>query len=85
MQLDVGLIRQILDKIPTRVEQQVSHTENTMAEHAASLQTLRSKVRALEYKMDNAENRNCMKFPSPGCTVLATKCCREGSQDSTCS
>lgn len=61
VQLDVGLIRQDLDKIRscvTEVEQRVSQTEDTVAEHAASLQTLHSKVRALEYKMDDAKNKN---------------------------
>lgn len=41
-----------------QVEQRVRQMEDTVSEHAASLQMLRSKVRALEYKMDDAENRN---------------------------
>ncbi|PIO34345.1 hypothetical protein AB205_0040660, partial [Aquarana catesbeiana] len=61
VQLDMGLIRQDIDKIRSRVtetEQRLSTTEDTIAEHGASLHTLQTKVKALEYKAEDAENRN---------------------------
>lgn len=61
VQLDVSLIRQDFDKLRARVsdaEQRVRLTEDTVTEHTASICTLQMKVRALEYKVDNAENRN---------------------------
>lgn len=61
VQFDVGLIRQDLDKIRARVsvvEQRVGQAVDTITEQNTSIRTLQSKVRALEYKMDDAENRN---------------------------
>lgn len=60
VQLDVGLIRQDLDKLHSRVsevEHQVGQMEDTVVGHTASLCTLQTKIKALEYKVDNAENR----------------------------
>lgn len=57
VQLDVGLIRQDLDKLRSHisvVEQRVEQEE----EHTASIHTLQTKVWALEYKVDDAENKN---------------------------
>lgn len=34
------------------------HTEDTVVDHMASIHTLQTRVRALEYKVDDAENRN---------------------------
>lgn len=39
------------------MKQRVVQMEDTVKEHAASLQTLQSKVCELEYKVDDAENR----------------------------
>lgn len=60
VQLDMGLIRQDIDKIRSRVaetEQRLSTSEDTIAEHGASLRTLQTKVKALEYRAEDAENR----------------------------
>lgn len=61
MQLDVGLIRQDIDKLcshESEVEQHVGQTEDTVTEHTASIRTLQTKVCTLQYKVDDAENRN---------------------------
>lgn len=61
VQLDLGLIRQDLDKLCSRVseaERRVGQTEDIATEHTASIHTLQTKVRALEYKVDDSENRN---------------------------
>lgn len=61
VQLDVGLIRQDLDKLCSRVsevEQCVGQTEDTVMEHTASIRTLQTKVRTLEFNVDDDENRN---------------------------
>lgn len=50
VQMDVGLLRQDMDKLRSRVaetEQRVSNTENTVAEHSAALHTLQTKGKAL--------------------------------------
>lgn len=59
--MDVGLLRQDMDKLRSRVaetEQRVSNTEDTVAEHSAALHSLQTKVKALEYRAEDAENRN---------------------------
>lgn len=61
VQLDMGLIRQDIDKLRSRAtesEQRLSTTEDTMAEHGVALRTLQTKVKALEYRAEDAENRN---------------------------
>lgn len=64
VQLNVGLVRQDLDKTRLRrsvTEQLISQMEDTVVEHALFISTLQSKVQALEYKVDGAENRNRRK------------------------
>lgn len=59
VQLDVGLIR--LDIMRSRLssaEQHLSHVEDTVEVHNADLRTLHTKIRALEYKAEDAKNRN---------------------------
>lgn len=66
VQLDVGLMRQDLDKLPTMVtenEQRLGQTEDDVMEHSAALQTLQTKVKALEYRVEDAENRNRRNNP----------------------
>lgn len=61
VQLDVSLVQQDFDKLRARVseaEQRVGLTEDTVMEHTVSICILQTKVRALEYKVDDAENRN---------------------------
>lgn len=58
VQLDVGLIRQDMDKIHSRLstaEQRLGHVEDTVESHGADLRTLHTKIRALEYKAEEAE------------------------------
>lgn len=61
VQLDVGLIRQDMDKIRSRLtttEQRLGHVEDTVENYGADLHALHTKIRALEYKSEDAENRN---------------------------
>lgn len=61
MQLDVGLIRQDMDKICSRLttaEQRLGHVEDTVESHGVDLRIPHTKIRALEYKTEDAENRN---------------------------
>lgn len=57
----MGLIRQDLDKIRSRItvaEQHVGAVEDTVTDHEASIRSLQTKVRALEYRAEDAENRS---------------------------
>lgn len=57
----MGLIRQDIDKLRSRVAEtkhRVSKNEDTVVEHRAALRTLQTKVKALEYRAEDAENRN---------------------------
>lgn len=57
----MGIMRQDVDKLRSRVtkmEQHGSHTEDTVTEHSSALRTLQTELKALEYKADDAENRN---------------------------
>lgn len=61
VQLDVGLLRQDLDKNHSRItvaERCVGDVEDTMTDHEASIWNLQTKVRALEYRAEDAENRS---------------------------
>lgn len=61
VQLDVGLIRQDMDKMRSRItfaEQRISHMEDTVESHNTDLRMLHTKIRALEYKAEDAGNRN---------------------------
>lgn len=61
VQMDVGLLRQDMNTLRTRVaetEQRVSNTEDTVAEHGAALRMIQTKIKALEYRAEDAENRN---------------------------
>lgn len=61
VQLDIGLIRLDMNKMRSRissVEQRLSHTEDIVGEHTTELRTLHTKIRALEYKAEDAKNRN---------------------------
>lgn len=61
VQLDVGLIRQDLDKICSRVaenKRRVGAVEDTVTDHEASIRALQTKVRVLEYMAEVAENRS---------------------------
>lgn len=61
VQLDVGLIRLDMDKIRGRLsdaEQRLGQVEDTVESHGADLRALKTKIRALEYKSEDAENRN---------------------------
>lgn len=47
VQMDVGLLLQVMDKLRTRVtesEQRVNNTEDMVAEHGNALHTLQTKV-----------------------------------------
>lgn len=52
VQMDVGLIRKDMDK------QRIGNTEDAVTEHGAALRTLQTKVKALEYRAEDMENRN---------------------------
>ena len=59
--MDVGLIRQDMDKLRSRVtetEQRIGLLEDDSMEQSASLRTLHTKVKALESRAEDAENRN---------------------------
>lgn len=61
VQLDVGRLRQDLDKIRSRVteaEQRVGVVEDTVSGHEASIRTLTTRVKVLEYRAEDAENRS---------------------------
>lgn len=61
VQLEMGLMRQDIDKLRSLVsetEHRVSATEDKVSEHSFTLCTIQSKIKALEYKVDDAENRN---------------------------
>lgn len=50
-----------MDKLCSRVmetEQGIGQTEDEVLEQLAALRTLRTKVKALEYRAEDAENRN---------------------------
>lgn len=60
-QMDVGLLRQDMTKLHSRVretEQQVSHMEDEVIENTAAIHTLQTKFKALEYRTEDAKNRN---------------------------
>lgn len=44
--------------IVSEAEQRVGQVEDTISEHTTALRTLQTKIRALEYKVKDAENRN---------------------------
>lgn len=66
VQLDVGLLQQDMDKLWSRVmetEHRVSTTEDEVLEHSVALRTLQTKVKALEYRAEDAKNRNRRNNP----------------------
>lgn len=61
VQLEVSRIRQEFDKIRQRVtetERRLGITEDLVCDHTASLHTLQVRVRSLESRAEDAENRN---------------------------
>lgn len=59
--MDTGLIRQDLNKIRVRVvaaEQRVNRVENAVEENSSVIRTLQTKVKALEYRAEDTENRS---------------------------
>lgn len=61
VQLDMGIMRQDVDKRRSRVtetQQRVSLAADTVAEHSSALCSLQTKLKALEYKVDDAENHS---------------------------
>lgn len=53
VQLDVGLLRQDMDKLRSRVmemEQRVGPTEDDVMKQSAAIRTLQSKAKALKYR-----------------------------------
>lgn len=61
VQMDVGLIHQDMDKLCSRVtktEQRIGQMEENVLEQWTALRTLQTKVKALEYRAEHAENRN---------------------------
>lgn len=61
VQLEIGLIRQDFEKVRqrvTEVERRVGDTEDTVRDHSASLHTLQVRVKHLEAKAEDSENRN---------------------------
>lgn len=61
VQLEMGLIHKDMDKFQTRlteVEHRMGDTEDLLRDHSTSLHTLTTKVRALEYRAEDAENHN---------------------------
>lgn len=61
VQLDIGLIQQDLNKMRvclTAVEQRVGHLKDIVVEHSTSLHTLQTKMLAMEYWAEDAENWN---------------------------
>lgn len=61
IQANVEFIRKVFDTFcgwMTEVEQSVSQTEDTVHDHGADLHTLKTKVKVLEARAEDAENRN---------------------------
>lgn len=61
VQTNVDFIRRDLDSFRGRmaeVEQRVSGTEDTVRDHSGDLHTLKARVKALESRAEDAENRN---------------------------
>lgn len=61
VQLDMGLMQQDVDKLRSRMtetEQRLGTTEDDILEHSAAIQSLQTKIKALEYRAEDAENRN---------------------------
>lgn len=61
VQLDVSLMRQDLDRLRSRMmetEQRVGTAEDELLEHSTAIRSLQTKVKALEYRAEDAENRN---------------------------
>lgn len=61
VQLDMGVIRQHMDKVHsclTTAEGGVGHVEDIVAEHDGALCTLQSKMKTMEYRAEDAENRS---------------------------
>lgn len=66
VQLDVGLFRQDMDKVRSRLssaEQRLVHAEDTVTDHTTTttttlLRSQQTKICDLEYKVEDAENRN---------------------------
>lgn len=61
VQLDIGLGHQDLDKMRSQLilsKQRIGHVENIMMEPTTSLWCLQIKLRALEYRAEDAEKRS---------------------------
>lgn len=61
VQLDIGLVCKDMDKFCTRLlmedEHHMGESEDILHENAATLHTLKTKVKALELQAEDAENR----------------------------
>lgn len=61
LHMDMGLIRKDMDKFRhrlTETEHRIGAAEDTLHDHTATLHTLKTKVKALELRAEDAENRN---------------------------
>lgn len=59
--MDVSLMCQDMDKLRSKVaeaEQRVSQTKDNVMEHSPALRMFQTKVKALKYRSEDAENRN---------------------------
>lgn len=64
LQLEMGLIRKGIDKIRHRVkeaERQVGNTEDMVRDHTATLHSVQVRLKHLESRAEDAENRNQRK------------------------
>lgn len=60
VQLDVGILHQDMDKVGSQPssEWRLGQAEDTVSQHTTALRSLQTKIWALEYKAEDAENRN---------------------------
>lgn len=61
IQMEVGLVRRDMDKFRDRLsetERRIGDTEDTLREHGASLRTLQIKMKTVETRAEDQENRN---------------------------
>lgn len=61
VQLDIGLIRKIMDTFHTRLTEAegcVGESEDTLYDYTTTLHTLKTKMKTLDMWVEDAENRN---------------------------
>lgn len=60
VQLDVGILHQDMDKVGSQPssERRLGQAEDTVSQHTTALRSLQTKIWALEYKAEDAENHN---------------------------